>query len=66
MKAGAKEWFPVFQENLKRKEDDLIREIERWDALAESVNFLDVERDVRFSLKADLMALYGLEEINLI
>ena len=43
VKAAVKDWFPVFQENQNRKKDDLIRQIERWDALAE-------RRKERFSL----------------
>ena len=53
-----KEWFAVFQKNQSRKEDDLIRDIERRVALAESAHFSDVQEDDRFSLKPDLMVLY--------
>ena len=65
-KEAVKAWFAQFQENQKRKEKELLLEIERWDLLAEEGHLTDGESDLRSSLKTDLMFLYRIEETSLI
>lgn len=66
VKNAVKAWLVYFQKNKKRREEDLIKEIESLDAFANLTSLSDSKLASRSSMKAELMFLYRFKEINLI
>lgn len=58
VKTTLKAWNVNLQETLKRKEEDLRKEIEKCDLIAEISRLNSTELAIRSSLKAELMSLY--------
>lgn len=66
VKTAVKAWYAEFQKLQKRKEEELLEEIDKWDALSETVRLSPYVIDNRTFLRAELMTIYRLEERNLI
>ncbi|XP_038904301.1 uncharacterized protein LOC120090656 [Benincasa hispida] len=65
-KSALKKWFHEFGKEMKLKEESLLNELQRKDSLTVDVSSQIRVDDASYSLKADLLALYQLEEKSLI
>lgn len=66
VKEKLKSWFTDYEKERKRKEKDLVSELEFFDLKAENEALPPLEEDIRLVIRSDWLILYSLEERDLL